>query len=158
MLRRHRARQTQERLSAGTDWQNSGGLVFTTPHGRPIEPRHVQAEFKATLAAAHLPDMRLHDLRHAAATFPIAQGLPLRLVMEVLGHSTIALTANTYGHIERGMMADAATRMDALLTSEKSQQIGPMVVKSCGQTGTVVFRSICETCPWSKPRPGVIDG
>jgi integrase len=39
--------------------------------------------------------------------------------MEVLGHSTIALTANTYGHIERGMMADAASRMDALLTDEK---------------------------------------
>jgi integrase len=119
VLRRHRARQAQERLAAGTDWHDTGGLVFTTPRGGPIEPRDVQAEFKATLAAAQLPDMRLHDLRHAAATFLIAQGLPLRLVMEVLGHSTIALTANTYGHIERGMMADAASRMDALLTNEK---------------------------------------
>ncbi|MGO9450971.1 MAG: tyrosine recombinase XerC [Candidatus Binataceae bacterium] len=120
LLRRHRARQAQERLAAGTDWNDAqGGLLFTTPLGRPIEPRDVQAEFKATLTAAKLPDMRLHDLRHAAATFLIAQGLPLRLVMEVLGHSTIALTANTYGHIERGMMADAASRMDALLTSEK---------------------------------------
>ncbi len=119
LLRRHRARQAQERLAAGTDWNDAlGGLLFTTPRGRPIEPRDVQTEFKATLAAAGLPDMRLHDLRHAAATFLIAQGLPLRLVMEVLGHSTIALTANTYGHIERGMMADAASRMDALLTAE----------------------------------------
>jgi integrase len=77
-----------------------------TPLGRPIEPKDVQTEFKATLAAAKLPDMRLHDLRHAAgaASFLSAQGLPLRLVMEVLGHSTIALTANTYGHIERGMI------------------------------------------------------
>jgi integrase len=66
--------------------------------------------------------MWLHDLRHAAATFLIAQRLPLRLVMEVLEHSTIALTANTYGHIERGMMADAASRMDALLTGEKSSK------------------------------------
>jgi integrase len=119
VLRRHRARQAQERLVAGTEWHDTGGLVFTPPRGRPFEPRDVQAEFKATLAAAQLPDMRLHDLRHAAATFLIAQGLPLRLVMEVLGHSTIALTANTYGHIERGMMADAASRMDALLASEK---------------------------------------
>jgi integrase len=39
--------------------------------------------------------------------------------MKVLGHSTIALTANTYGHIERGMMAEAASQMDALLTDEK---------------------------------------
>lgn len=119
VLRRHRARQAQERLAAGTDWHDTGGLVFTTPRGRPIEPRDVQTEFKGTLAAAQLPDMRLHDLRHAAATFLIAQGLPLRIVMEVLGHSTIALTANTYGHIGRGMVADAASRMDALLTGEK---------------------------------------
>jgi integrase len=119
LLRHHRARQAQERLTAGSDWNDTlGGLVFTTPLGRPIEPKDVQAEFKATLAAAKLPDMRLHDLRHAAASFLIAQGLPLRLVMEVLGHSTIALTANTYGHIERGMMAEAASRMDALLTAE----------------------------------------
>jgi integrase len=120
LLRRHRARQAQEKLTAGADWNDTlGGLVFTTPLGRPIEPKDVQTEFKATLAAAKLPDMRLHDLRHAAASFLIAQGLPLRLVMEVLGHSTIALTANTYGHIERGMMTDAASRMDALLTAEK---------------------------------------
>jgi integrase len=123
VLRRHRARQAQERLAAGTDWNDPhGGLLFTTPLGRPIEPKDLQAEFKATLTAAELPDMRLHDLRHAAATFLIAQGLPLRLVMEVLGHSTIALTANTYGHIEWGMMADAASRMDALLTGEKASK------------------------------------
>jgi integrase len=120
LLKRHRARQAQERLAAGGEWNDAlGGLLFTTPLGRPIEPKDVQAEFKATLAAAKLPDMRLHDLRHAAATFLIAQGLPLRLVMEVLGHSTIALTANTYGHIERGMMADAASRMNTLLNPEK---------------------------------------
>jgi integrase len=120
LLRRHRARQAQERLTAGADWNDAlGGLLFTTPRGRPIDPHDVQAEFKATLAAANLPNMRLHDLRHAAATFLIAQGLPLRLVMEVLGHSTIALTANTYGHIERGMMAEAASQMDSLLTDEK---------------------------------------
>ncbi|HXW84599.1 MAG TPA: tyrosine-type recombinase/integrase, partial [Candidatus Binataceae bacterium] len=64
------------------------------------------------------PDMRMHDLRHVAATFLIAQGLPLRVVMEVLGHSTIALTANTYGHVQRGMMEDAASRMDALLSGK----------------------------------------
>lgn len=87
--------------------------------------------------------MRLHDLRHAAATFLIAQGLPLRLVMEVLGHSTIALTANTYGHIERGMMADAASRMDALLTKESASKPpdirpgGGQVVWSKAPSGTV---------------------
>jgi hypothetical protein len=70
-----------------------------------------------------LPDMRLHDSRHAAASFLIAQGLPLRLIMEILGHSTIAFTANTYGHIERGMMTEAASRMDSHLTRGKGEQI-----------------------------------
>jgi integrase len=120
LLRRHRAPQAQERLVAGEEWNDAlGGLLFTTPRGRPIDPHDVQDEFKATLAIAKLPDMRLHDLRHAAASFLIAQGLPLCLVMEILGHSMIALTANTYGHIEREIMADAASRMYALLTAEK---------------------------------------
>jgi integrase len=118
-----RARQAQERLTVGADWKDElGGLLFTTPLGRPIEPKDVQAEFKATLTAAELPDMRLHDLRHASVSFLIAQGLPLRLVMEVLGHSTIALTANAHGHIERGTMADAPSRMDALLAGEKGSK------------------------------------
>jgi hypothetical protein len=50
--------------------------------------------------------------------------------MEFLGHSTIALTADTYGHIERGMMANAASQIDELLTSQK---IGLLLVKSYGQ-------------------------
>jgi integrase len=121
LLRRHRARQAQERLAARVNWSDAlGGLVFTTPRGRPVDPHDLQTEFKATLGAADLPDMRLHDLRHAAASFLIAQALPLLLVMEVLGHSTIALTANTYGHIERGMIIEAASRMDALLTGENA--------------------------------------
>jgi integrase len=119
LLRRRCAHQEQARLATGADWSDAlGGPVFTTVRGRPIDPHDLHAEFKATLASANLPDMRLHDLRHAAASFLIAQRLSLRLVMEVLGHSAIALTVNTYGHIERGMMTEAAARMDALLTGE----------------------------------------
>ena len=58
--------------------------------------------------------MRFHDLRHSAATLLIAQGVHPRTVMEILGHSQIATTMNTYGHVLPETMRDAAERMDAI--------------------------------------------
>jgi integrase len=59
--------------------------------------------------------MRFHDLRHSAATLLIAQGVHPRTVMGILGHSQIATTMNTYGHVLPETMSDAASRMDAML-------------------------------------------
>jgi site-specific recombinase XerD len=92
-------------------------LVFANRSGHPLEPRTIQQEFKATLKAASLPDMRLHDLRHCTASFLINAGADLRLIMEQLGHSTIKLTSDTYGHIARKLLDDNATRMDTILSS-----------------------------------------
>jgi integrase len=63
------------------------------------------------------PPMRLHDLRHGAASLLIASGADLRTVMGVLGHSQIRITADTYGHLLPQVLADAAERMDVLLGS-----------------------------------------
>ncbi len=73
-------------------------------------------EERALTAAAGLPHRRIHDLRHTCATFLIAQGMDLRVVMEVLGHSQISLTANTYAHVLPSLTREAATRLDAVLT------------------------------------------
>jgi integrase len=73
--------------------------VFTTPVGTPIDPRNDYREFKKLLERAGLPSVRLHDLRHTAASLLLAQGVPARVVMEILGHSAIALTMNTYSHV-----------------------------------------------------------
>ena len=64
--------------------------------------------------------MRLHDLRHACATLLIAQGVHPRVVMEILGHSQISLTMNTYGHVTYALQRDAAAQVDALLASSGS--------------------------------------
>jgi integrase len=114
-LRAHRARQLQQRLVAGSGWVENG-LVFTTTIGTPLEPRSAVSDFKRILGKAKLPlFIRFHDLRHSAASLLLAQGVQLRAIMELLGHSTIALTANTYSHVMPSMMQDMADKMDAIL-------------------------------------------
>jgi integrase len=114
-LRAHQARQQEERLRAGVYWRESG-LVFTTALGTPIEPRNAVRTFKRVLKQAGLPDRRFYDLRHTCASLLLAQGVHPRVVMEILGHSQISLTMNTYSHVIPQLQADAAQRMDDLLT------------------------------------------
>lgn len=115
-LMAHRDRLSFEKAAAGPRWVDSG-LVFTTPKGTPLDARNVTRHFKARLADAGLPDMRWHDLRHTCASLLLAQGVPARTVMEVLGHSQISLTMNTYAHVMPEMKRDAAAAIDRLLTA-----------------------------------------
>lgn len=94
-LREHRHQQKRERLAAGPAWTDTG-LVFTRPDGTALHPASVTEQFHAAAAAADLPPVRLHDLRHGAATLALAAGTDLKIVQEMLGHSTITLTADTY--------------------------------------------------------------
>jgi integrase len=114
-LRAHRARQAQDRLVAGMSWKDQD-LVFTNRTGRPIEPILLHRDYKALLKKAELPvTLRFHDLRHSAASLLLAQGVHPRAIMELLGHSSIAVTMNVYGHVMPAMMRDAADKMDELL-------------------------------------------
>ena len=70
-----------------------------------------------TLLAAGLPRQRFHDLRHTSVSLMLAEGVPLRVVMEVLGHSGIAATANISGHVMPELMGDATARVGKLLWS-----------------------------------------
>ncbi|WP_254151229.1 tyrosine-type recombinase/integrase [Candidatus Chloroploca mongolica] len=72
--------------------------------------------FKSVLTKLGLPaTIRFHDLRHSCATFLIAQGVHPRVVMEILGHSQISITMNTYGHVMPETQQDAVQKLDALL-------------------------------------------
>ena len=113
-LRAHRARQSKERLAAGSAWKDTGHL-FTTTIGSPMDERRVLNDFKKALRAAKLPERRFHDARHTAASLLLAQGVSPRTIMEVLGHSQITLTLNTYAHVMPAMLEDAAGKMDAIL-------------------------------------------
>jgi integrase len=65
-----------------------------------------------------LPSVRFHDLRHAAATLLLSQGVSPRTIMETLGHSQISLTLNTYAHVMPELQQDAAEKMNAILTAK----------------------------------------
>ena len=106
--------QAQQRLLAGPDWRE-GGWVFTTGIGTPMHAGDVTKRLQGLLAAAGLPRMRFHDLRHGAATLLLAQGVHPRVVMETLGHSTIAVTMNVYSHVVPALQREAADRLDAAL-------------------------------------------
>ncbi len=116
-LRHHRVRQLQERLLAGQRWHDTG-MVFTTTIGTPLDPRNVYRHFQRALAEAGLPRKRFHDLRHTCATLLLAQGVHPRVVMDILGHSQIALTMDTYSHVIPTLQREAAGRMDALLAGD----------------------------------------
>ncbi|MSQ21741.1 MAG: site-specific integrase [Dehalococcoidia bacterium] len=114
-LRAHHARQLMERLIAGSLWQDTG-LVFTTETGEPLRDTSVTKAFQRVLLTAGLRHQRFHDLRHAAASFLLAQGFEMRQIMGILGHSSIALTANLYTHLMPAVKQEASARMDAMLS------------------------------------------
>jgi integrase len=95
VLRAHRAQQLQQRLAAGPAWVDSG-LVFTTPNGQALHPAEVTDRFLELAAQAGLPPIRLHDLRHGAATLALAAGADMKVVQETLRHSSITITSDTY--------------------------------------------------------------
>ncbi|WP_433335037.1 site-specific integrase [Spirillospora sp. CA-294931] len=94
-LRDHKVRQRHERTQAGKRYRDSG-YVFTCLNGDPMAPDRLTRTFTKLIAEHGLPPIRLHDLRHGAATLALAAGVELKVVQEMLGHSSIVLTADTY--------------------------------------------------------------
>lgn len=98
LLRRLRLRQVEERLRAGSRWVESG-FVFTTEFGEPCDPRNALRALKVAASRAGLEGIGLHTLRHSAASTMLTNGVPLKVASEILGHSSITITADTYGHV-----------------------------------------------------------
>jgi integrase len=114
-LREHEQRQAAERLWAGSKWTESS-MVFSNRVGGPLQARNVIREFHKALRTAGLKRIRFHDLRHSCATLLLVQHVPARVVMEVLGHSEISTTMDTYSHIVPELQREAAERVEAILS------------------------------------------
>ena len=117
-LTRYRLRQLEERLAAGSRWTESG-FIFTCRKGTPLEPATVIRNYHRVLKSAGLRHQRFHDLRHANASLLLAEGVHPRVVMEMLGHSQISLTLNTYSHVIPSLQDDAVARVDAALGGKR---------------------------------------
>jgi integrase len=109
----HHRRQIEEKLRLGPAW-NSEGLVFCREDGRPLEATNLTPVLHRILKRAGLPRVRVHDLRHTAATLYLARGENPKIVQELLGHSTITLTLDTYSHVTPAIHAEAAKKMQVL--------------------------------------------
>ncbi len=116
-LHRQRERQDAAREAAGSAWQDRDGLVFTNSIGQPLRGYNVTREFHGLLDGAGLPSVPFHALRHSAATALLTAGVPLRVVSDLLGHSTIVITANVYAAVVPELRREAADAMDRALGS-----------------------------------------
>lgn len=114
LLNSHRKRQLEARLVAGDRWKENG-FVFSGLAGQPLEGTVLNRDVKGLLRAAGLPTVHFHALRHSCATLLLAQGVPARVVMEILGHSDVRLTLNTYSHVVEQLQDVAASKTDAVL-------------------------------------------
>ena len=106
------------RLDEGSDpaERNPGGLVFTSNRGGPIhESKFIERHFKPLLRSAGLPNIRLYDLRHTAATLALSAGVSPKIVSEQLGHASVAFTLEVYSHVLPHMQDTAAMKVEALL-------------------------------------------
>ena len=97
MLKRRRTDQKQEKLRAGNQWRESG-LVFTTALGHPVEPRNLLRVIETAAAKAGIEDVGVHTLRHDVAVDWQESGVNIKAVADLLGHSSIAITGDIYGH------------------------------------------------------------
>lgn len=113
-LKAHHTMQAVERQAAGTEWEDHS-LVFAQVNGRPIDKKVDWKAWKAVLTKAQVRDVRLHDGRHTAATLLLSAGVHPRVVMELLGHSQMRTTTDTYSHVMPALAQQAADTMGAAL-------------------------------------------
>jgi integrase len=133
-LRRQKKEQLEQlRLLLADDLaahrRQEGAYVFDRADGSPWNPDSFSWAFAALIRRAKLPKVRLHDLRHSHATLSLAAGADLKTISTALGHSTIALTANTYIHAIEAMQRGHADRIEAILgEAVASAMAGPSQV------------------------------
>jgi integrase len=119
-LRVQRNRQDAERASWGDAYTNHG-LVFAKESGEPLRPEYVLNRFYVLSDEVGLPRVHLHDLRHAAATLMLTNGVPLALVSKVLRHTKVSITSDLYGHLTREASTAAVDAAAAALDAAAAE-------------------------------------
>lgn len=118
-LRAHRVRQQAEEAMAEAEGWRFSGHVFCTADGAPLEPSYIRKAFAKLRSRLRLPYIRPHDLRHTAASLLLRQGVNPQIVQQMLRHTSIKQTLDTYGHLLPTSQAEAALAMERVLQGEK---------------------------------------
>src|ERR1019366_9232332 len=118
VLERHRVRQEAEELVRGNRWSNERGLIFTSTIGTPLDPEQFGKTVPKICEGAGLGHWSIHELRHSCASLLIAMEVPLEVVSEQMGHASIRVTKDVYGHLMPKARAKAAEAMRSVLFDE----------------------------------------
>lgn len=113
-LRRQRRQQAEERLAAGSAWEDED-LVFTTATGGKVDPRAFARSLERIARRLGMEHLNPHSLRHGVATLLLHEGEDLAKTADVLGHSTTRTTKEIYAHIVPGQLDSAAAAIDRAL-------------------------------------------
>ena len=118
MLRDHRGRRLLYQIELDGVYQDHG-LVFSGPLGGPLDPSVLTRNFEKLAMKVDLPGVRLHDLRHFHATLMLQEGTNPKIVQERLGHSSFAITMDTYSHVAPGLQEQAANNFAVAMKRAK---------------------------------------
>ena len=119
-LREHLGRQLRYRVELDGIYQDQD-LVFPGPKGGPLDPSVLTRNFKKLARKAGLTNVRLHDLRHFHATLLLQEGTNPKIVQERLGHSSFAVTMDTYSHVAPGLQEQAAKNFASAMGRAKNR-------------------------------------
>jgi integrase len=115
LLSSHRAMQDAERRLVGAAWGDTSGLVFTTATGGPVDPRNLLRAVEAAAKRAGVDGVGVHTLRHSAAVTWLESGVHIKAVADLLGHSSISVTGDIYGHTSDDTARAAVEALDVAL-------------------------------------------
>jgi integrase len=136
MLRAPQDRQVEVQLLAAQRWQDRG-LVFPTRVGTPRSAGNMWLSWKRLLKRARLPDYKFHELRHTAASLALSEGASLFHVSRMLGHGSISITADTYGHWTDEGREDVAARLERALGFDLSAPVATTGLKRASRRATL---------------------
>jgi hypothetical protein len=158
-LHRHKAAQLGERMLAGSERQDED-LVFAQANGRPIDKKTDYDDWTRLLRAAGVRHVRLHDGRHTAATVLLSENVHPRVVMELLGHSQMRTTMDTYSRVIPALAREAADRMGTVLLM-RPRQLQPETSQAAPQRGNglvtrVELRGLEPLTPTLPGRPDAV--
>jgi integrase len=158
-------RRSDARVRTGPGWRK-GRPMFTYADGRPIRPEYLTHRFRVLIKELDLPPIRLHELRHGAATLALASHTDLKVIQQMLGHSSIITTADTYTSVlpetaHRAAQATADMVMKAARTVPRRQARRDHCDPHCGRcdrVGLLPDVSSCSSVAYWTGFPGLSRG
>ncbi|GAA1646495.1 tyrosine-type recombinase/integrase [Catellatospora bangladeshensis] len=138
-------RRRDSRLRTGNTWDDTEAL-FTYTDGRPVRPEYLTHRFNAIVKQLELPPVRMHDLRHGAATLALAAHTDLKIIQHMLGHASIVTTADTYTSVLPEVAHLAAQAVADLILSAARQIPGAKLDEGVTQIPTANTEAgFCQT-------------